>query len=86
VSGGFGVNVGGCVPRIIVAVLTVGVVIALVAGVLLGAADVFTRAQASGDACAVLGGVCPVAPRGDSTVDAVAQQNGQAGAQPEHRG
>jgi hypothetical protein len=57
VSGGFGVNLGGCVPRIIVAVLTVGVVIALVAGILLGAADIFTRSigddGAIGRACSV---------------------------------
>lgn len=39
VSGGFGVPVGGCMLRIIAAVLTAGLVIALVAGVLLGAAD-----------------------------------------------
>ncbi|MDT5024793.1 MAG: hypothetical protein QOE61_1219, partial [Micromonosporaceae bacterium] len=39
VSGGFGVRVGGCVLRIIAAVLTGGVAIALMVGVLLGAAD-----------------------------------------------
>jgi hypothetical protein len=40
VSGGFGVNIGGCAPRLLLAALALGMVIALVTGAVLGALDV----------------------------------------------
>lgn len=44
VSGGFGVNLGGCAPRILLTLLTIGLVIALIAGIVLGAVEVPTPA------------------------------------------